>query len=291
MWRVNKRYLYDDMFVTQSQGTSSFNPTSTDEFILQDKSLDYRVLNFAGSTFNENNTSYHHKSIGGYHAAKLQRYQDMIDCHISGEMRALYNDIIVNNGVMDSIDGGRYRVLNMLNTKYVIFPAGRNGETIPLENPFAYGNAWFVGNVKYVDNANDEIKYVGEVDTRATAVVDKRFSSIIGEKPKCGVEGSSIKLTDYAPNHLVYEADAETDGVVVFSEIYYPGWEVTVDGKSVELARADYILRALPLAAGHHKIEMSFEPKSIVVTDGIAYAAYVALIIGAVVLIVRARKK
>jgi hypothetical protein len=291
MWRVNKRYLYDDMFVTQSQGTSSFNPTSTDEFILQDKSLDYRVLNFAGSTFNENNTSYHHKSIGGYHAAKLQRYQDMIDCHISGEMRALYNDIIVNNGVMDSIDGGRYRVLNMLNTKYVIFPAGRNGETIPLENPFAYGNAWFVGNVKYVDNANDEIKYVGEVDTRATAVVDKRFSSIIGEKPKCGVEGSSIKLTDYAPNHLVYEADAATDGVVVFSEIYYPGWEATVDGKSVELARADYILRALPLAAGHHKIEMSFEPKSIVVTDGIAYAAYVVLIIGAVVLIVRARKK
>jgi hypothetical protein len=291
MWRVNKRYLNDEMFVPKSEGTSTFALTPTDEYILQDKSLDYRVLNFAGSTFNENNTSYHHKSVGGYHAAKLQRYQDMIDYHISGEMKSLYNDIIVNNGEMDSIDGGRYRVLNMLNTKYIIFPAGRGGETIPLQNPFAYGNAWFVSDVKYVDDANEEIKALDEVSPREVAVVDRKFSNVIGDAPKCVVDGNNIKLTAYAPNKLSYEVDAAADGVVVFSEIYYPGWQATIDGEAVELARADYILRALPVKAGHHKIEMNFAPKSIAVTDGIAYAAYVLLIIGAAVLIVRAKKQ
>jgi hypothetical protein len=291
MWRVNKRYLHDDMFVPKSEGASGFALTPTDEFILQDKSLDYRVLNFAGSTFNENNTSYHHKSVGGYHAAKLQRYQDMIDLHISGEMKALYNDIIVNNGEMDSIDGGRYRVLNMLNTKYVILPTGRGGETIPLENPFAYGNAWFVGSVKYVADANEEIKALDDVSPREVAVVDSKFRSVLGDSPKCAVEGNSVKLVSYAPNKLSYDIEAAADGVVVFSEIYYPGWRVTVDGKEAELARADYILRALPVKAGSHKVEMSFNPKSIAVTDGIAYAAYAILIIGAVVLIVRSRKR
>jgi hypothetical protein len=291
MWRVNKRYLHDDMFVPQSDGTSTFALTPTDEFILQDKSLDYRVLNFAGSTFNENNTSYHHKSVGGYHAAKLQRYQDMIDRHIAPEMQDLYREVASAGGVMDSIDGGRYGVINMLNTKYLIFPAGQHGETLPVANPYAFGNAWFVDEVKYVDNADEEIAAVGQADLRHVAVVDKHFKSVVGDGAQRKAEGSSVKLTSYAPNKLTYDINAAADGVVVFSEIYYPGWQATVDGHEAEIARANYILRAMPLTAGHHKVEMRFEPGSIAVTDGIAYAAYAVLIIGAAVLIVRARRR
>ena len=157
MWGVNKRYLNDAQFVPHSIRTETFTKTNTDELILQDTSLDYRVLNFATSTFDDNNTSYWHKSVGGYHPAKLRRYQEMIEHHISPEMQAAYKAIATAGGEMDSVDANKFRILNMLNTKYFIFPAGQQRQTVPILNPHAYGNAWFVNKVQYVNNANEEI--------------------------------------------------------------------------------------------------------------------------------------
>ena len=148
MWGVNKRYLNDAQFVPHSIRTETFTKTNTDELILQDTSLDYRVLNFATSTFDDNNTSYWHKSVGGYHPAKLRRYQEMIEHHISPEMQAAYKAIATAGGEMDSVDANKFRILNMLNTKYFIFPAGQQRQTVPILNPHAYGNAWFVSKVQ-----------------------------------------------------------------------------------------------------------------------------------------------
>ena len=179
MWTVNKRYLHDDQFVPRSIRTETFNKTKADELILQDKSLDYRVLNFATSTFDENNTAYWHKSVGGYHAAKLRRYQEMIDHHIKPEMQAAFKEVAASGGEMDSVDAGKFQVLNMLNTKYFIFPVNQQGQTAPILNPYAYGNAWFVDKVQYVDNANEEIDAVGKVDLKNTAIVDVKFKDIL----------------------------------------------------------------------------------------------------------------
>lgn len=292
MWNVNKRYLYDEQFVPKSQQTESFRKTPTDEYILQDKSLDYRVLNFASDTFNENNTSYWHKSVGGYHAAKLRRYQEMIDHHIAREMQDTYKEVATAGGQMDSVDASKFRVLNMLNTKYFIFPAGERGETVPIANPYAYGNAWFVNKVEYVDNANEEIDALNAIDPRHTAVVDVKFKDALKGVTNGAADSlSAIKLTDYEPNRLTYETSSAKDGVVVFSEIYYPGWTATIDGKPADLARADYILRVMNVPAGKHTIEMQFDPKSIHVTESIAYGGLALLVIGVIVLVWRYRKK
>ncbi len=175
MWGVNKRYLNDAQFVPHSIRTETFTKTNTDELILQDTSLDYRVLNFATSTFDDNNTSYWHKSVGGYHPAKLRRYQEMIEHHISPEMQAAYKAIATAGGEMDSVDANKFRILNMLNTKYFIFPAGQQRQTVPILNPHAYGNAWFVNKVQYVNNANEEIDALDSIIPTETAVVDARF--------------------------------------------------------------------------------------------------------------------
>lgn len=292
MWSVNKRYLYDEQFVPRAIQTETFQKTPTDEQILQDKSLDYRVLNFATNTFNENSTSYWHKSIGGYHAAKLQRYQDMIDRHISPEMQAAYKEIATVGGQMDSVDASKFRVLNMLNAKYFIFPAGQQGQTVPILNPYAYGNAWFVDNVKYVANANGEIDAVGNTALQSTAIVDARFKSALKDADTGFKDSlSTIRLTSYEPNQLVYEVSTPKDGIVVFSEIYYPGWQATIDGKPADIARANYILRAMNVPAGKHTIEMRFDPKSLHVTEGIAYGALALMIIGVMALLIMNRKK
>lgn len=293
MWGVNKRYLNDGQFVPRSIQTDTFTKTQADELILQDTSLDYRVLNFATSTFQENNTSYWHKSVGGYHAAKLRRYQEMIERHISPEMQEAYRAIAAAGGEMDSVDAGKFRVLNMLNTKYFIFPAGQQGQTVPILNPHAYGNAWFVDKVQYVDNANQEIDALDNIVPTETAVVDARFKDALKGATDCNKDSlSSIRLTSYAPNRLVYETDNTRDGVVVFSEIYYPdGWQATIDGQPAELARADYILRSMYVPAGKHTIEMRFDPKSLHVTEGIAYGALALLVIGIMIVVLVARKK
>ncbi len=293
MWGGNKRYLNDAQFVPHSIRTETFTKTNTDELILQDTSLDYRVLNFATSTFDDNNTSYWHKSVGGYHPAKLRRYQEMIEHHISPEMQAAYKAIATAGGEMDSVDANKFRVLNMLNTKYFIFPAGQQRQTVPILNPHAYGNAWFVNKVQYVNNANEEIDALDSIIPTETAVVDARFKDVLkGATESYKDSLSSIRLTSYAPNRLTYETNNAQDGIAVFSEIYYPdGWHVTIDGQPAELARADYILRTMYVPAGQHTIEMRFDPTSLHVTEGIAYGALALLVIGIIVAVLITKRK
>ena len=292
MWSVNKRYLYDEQFIPKSEQTATFRKTQTDELILQDPSLDYRVLNFAGNTFEENNTSYWHKSVGGYHAAKLRRYQEMIDHHIAKEMQAAYQEVATAGGQMDSVNAAKFPVLNMLNTKYFIFPAGQQGQTVPIENPYTFGNAWFIDKIQYANNANEEIDAIGQVDLQQTAIVDSKFKEALkGVNEGYKDSLSTIRLTSYEPNQLVYETSSPQDGIVVFSEIYYPGWTATIDGKPADIARADYILRAMNVPAGKHTIEMRFDPQSLHITEGIAYGAMALLLVGVIILIWIYRKK
>lgn len=292
MWSVNKRYLYDEQFIPKSEQTATFRKTQTDELILQDPSLDYRVLNFAGNTFEENNTSYWHKSVGGYHAAKLRRYQEMIDHHIAKEMQAAYQEVATAGGQMDSVNAAKFPVLNMLNTKYFIFPAGQQGQTVPIENPYTFGNAWFIDKIQYVNNANEEIDAIGQVDLQQTAIVDSKFKEALkGVNEGYKDSLSTIRLTSYEPNQLVYETSSPQDGIVVFSEIYYPGWTAAIDGKPADIARADYILRAMNVPAGKHTIEMRFDPQSLHITEGIAYGAMALLLVGVIILIWIYRKK
>lgn len=284
MWTVNKRYLNDGLFVPKSQRTEAFVKTQADEIILQDTAQNYRVLNFVGfpgNTFNENNTAYWHKSVGGYHAAKLRRYQEMIDHHIMPEMEATYREVAQASGRMDSVDASKFRVLNMLNTKYFIFPAGKDGQPVPVVNPYAYGNAWFVDRVQYVKDANEEIAALNTVVPTETAVVDAKFKDALTGWSEGHKDAESVvQLTSYEPNRLTYHVSSAKGGVVVFSEIYYPGWQAMIDGAPVDIARADYILRAMHVPSGSHTIEMWFEPQSIRVTETIAYVALALLVIG-----------
>ena len=278
MWQVNKRYLNDEMFVENSIRQAPQQKTATDELILRDKSLDYRVLNLASNTFNENETSYYHKSIGGYHAAKLRRYQEMIDAYISPEMERMIKVVAMAGGDMSKVNGDSiYPVLNMLNTKYIIFPL-QGEQTVPIQNPYAYGNAWFVDKIDYVNNANEEIERVGKIDLRHAAVADVKFKEQLGEAKK--QKGNAIvTITSYEPNQLTYDATSTDGGVIVFSEIFYPGWTATIDGQPAELGRVNYILRALNVKPGTHKIELSFRPKSVNTTESIAYIAFAVLIL------------
>ena len=278
LWTVNKRYLNDEMFVPKSEREAPQQKTQTDELILRDQNLDYRVLNLASNTFNENETSYYHKSVGGYHAAKLRRYQEMIEAYINPEMQALFKGVSEAGGDMTQLNGDSIcPVLNMLNTRYFILPL-QGGQTVPIQNPYAYGNAWFVDKLNYVNNANEEIAAVGKLDLRHQAVADARFKEQLGEAAVQDT-ASVVTITSYEPNRLTYDVNSGKGGVLVFSEIYYPGWEAKVDGQPVELGRVDYILRALNVQPGKHQVELSFFPKSVNLTETIAYIAYVLLIL------------
>jgi membrane protein len=278
MWQVNKRYLNDEMFVEKSVREQAQPMTQTDRQILQDKSLDYRVLNLASNTFNENETSYYHKSIGGYHAAKLRRYQELIDAYISPEMQKMMPAIAKAGGDMTKVNGDSlFPVLNMLNAKYFIVPLQAN-QTVAIENPYVYGNAWFVDKVTYVKNANEELDTLGKLNLRHEAVADARFQSQLGES-KNQDSTSIVKLTAYEPNQLTYDVRSATGGIVVFSEIFYPEWTATVDGKPVEIGRVDYVLRALNVDKGHHKVVLTFDPKSVKQTETVAYLSYGVLLL------------
>lgn len=278
MWQVNKRYLNDEMFVEKSVREQAQPMTQTDRQILQDKSLDYRVLNLASNTFNENETSYYHKSIGGYHAAKLRRYQELIDAYISPEMQKMMPAIAKAGGDMTKVNGDSlFPVLNMLNAKYFIVPLQAN-QTVAIENPYVYGNAWFVDKVTYVKNANEELDALGKLNLRHEAVADARFQSQLGES-KSQDSTSIVKLTAYEPNQLTYDVRSATGGIVVFSEIFYPEWTATVDGKPVEIGRVDYVLRALNVDKGHHKVVLTFDPKSVKQTETVAYLSYGVLLL------------
>ena len=278
LWQVDKRYLNDEMFVPKSERDTPQEATATDIEILKDKSLSYRVLNFSSGAFNENTTSYFHKSIGGYHPAKLRRYQEMIDKYIAPEMQAAMQAIGSKGGVMSEVDGRKvFPVLNMLNAKYFIVPLQGNATT-QLQNPYAQGNGWFVDKLTYVADANAEYAEVGKIDVSHEAVADKKFEAVLGQTA-ANDSTASVVLTKYEPNSLTYTVNSAKGGVVVFSEVYYPGWSATIDGQAAELGRVNYILRALNVKAGKHEVVLEFHPSSISTTETIAYVALVALLL------------
>ena len=290
LWQVDKRYLNDEMFVPKSERDTPQQATATDLQILKDKSLSYRVLNFASGAFNENNTSYFHKSIGGYHPAKLRRYQEMIDKYIAPEMQTAMQAIANKGGVMSEVEGRKlFPILNMLNAKYFIVPLQGNATT-SIQNPYAQGNGWFVDKLTYVADANAEYAGVGKIDVSHEAVADKKFEPILGQT-QTNDSTARVVLTKYEPNNMTYTVNSTKGGVVVFSEVYYPGWTATIDGQPAELGRVNYILRALNVKAGKHEVVLDFHPTSISTTETIAYAALIVLLLAICVAIYSEKKK
>lgn len=282
MYSVNRRYLNDDNFQEPTANERQFAKTSADEMILRDKSLDYRVLNLSRNTFNENETAFYHKSIGGYHPAKLGRYQDLIVTSISPEIQDLMQSFGASKGDISRLDFKTIcPVLNMLNDKYFILGT-QDGQQFAVQNPAAFGNAWFVNKLQYVNTPNEEIAMLKAIDPRKVAVVDKQYEKALAGALSPGTMDSlsSVKLTQYAPNELHYQTSSKQGAVAVFSEIYYPGWKATIDGKPLELGRVNYVLRAAYIPAGQHKIMMEFRPASVKITEAIAYAALVLLALG-----------
>ncbi len=271
MWGVNRRYLNDDMFVTPRTPQQSIPMTVADECILKDTDPYYRVLNLTVNTFNDNTTSFYHKSIGGYHAAKLRRYQELIEEHITPEIRSL--------STVDKL--AECNVLNMLNTKYLI----SNPQAAPVMNPYACGNAWFVDEVRYVENADAEIKGLHGLDTHHKAVADKAFEGTLGKAVADST--ATVTLTTYEANRLDFKAQSKKGGVIVFSDIYYPGWTCTVDGNPVSIGRVNYVLRAIHIEPGTHEIVMTFDPQTLHTTEAIAKTALALLAIILLWLVVR----
>jgi len=275
MFGVNRRYLNNDNFVRASQVDVPFKPSKANLFILNDKDLDYRVLDITQSTFNDASTSYFHKSIGGYHGAKLQRYQDIIEYYIQGEIESIYK-VLSDKPTMEKINNLFYQqqVLNMLNTKYVIY----NPDGQPLINPAAFGGAWFVDTAMVVNSPDEEIAALAKVDLRTVAVVDQRFAD---QLTRIGQDGeSAIQLTDYQPNHLTYQTESANDRLAVFSEIYFAnGWNAYLDGVKAPYLRANYILRAMNIPAGKHTIDFKFEPAVWKVGEPISLVASLILIL------------
>ena len=299
MWSVDKRYLNDGMFQPKDDVDQPIAKTVADDQIMKDKGLDYRVLNMTTNTFNENNTSYYHKSIGGYHAAKLRRYQELIDHYIAPEMQNM-NKVLAPGNLSQRSDNmiqvtdkaNAMPALNILNMKYLSVRQ-QGQEPVPVENKSAMGNAWFVNKVDFVDNANEEIDKIGKIDLHHEAVADKKFQSALGNS---ATNDSTAKatLTDYAPNNLKYDVSSKNGGVIVFSEIYYPEWTATVDGQPAEVGRVNYVLRAINVKPGNHKVVLDFHPKSITTTETVSYIASALLILAIILLIVgevRNRKK
>lgn len=290
MWQVDKRYLNDAMFVNADVRDLPQPMTEVDKEILKDKSLDYRVLNLASNTFNENETSYYHKSIGGYHPAKLRRYQELIEQYIHPEMQQTMSAIVEAGGDMNAIGRDVYPVLNMLNTKYFIVPL-QGGHSFPLQNPHAFGNAWYIDDIKYVENANAELEGMKGIDLRHTAIADRKYKEALGKATPQDTT-ATVNITAYQPNRLSYTAESEKGGIVVFSEIFYPGWTATVDGTPVEVGRVNYVLRAIKVPAGKHDIVLDFHPKSLKITETVAYSGYAVLLAVIIFLAIsRMRKK
>lgn len=249
LFTINKRYLDTESFTEAVNNVANFNPRIVDRQILADTAQNYRV--FDTQRFAEAMPSYFHKCIGGYHAAKLTRYQDLIDRQISR---------------------GNREVINMLNTKYVIY-----NDSVASINPDALGNAWFVDTLTYVNGANEEMNALDHLHTATQAVADQRFATVLGKAKPVEV-GDTIYETTYAPNALTYSATTKHGGVAVFSEVYFPwGWKAEIDGKEVEIARVNYVLRALNIPAGHHTITFRFDPPSVRTADTIATIAIVLI--------------
>ncbi|MBN1340105.1 MAG: YfhO family protein, partial [Bacteroidales bacterium] len=252
MWSVNKRYLNDDNFISGKKMENPYAKSSADEIILKDSDPNFRVLNLTADPFADASTSYFHKSIGGYHGAKLRRYQE------------LYNHQIQENNM---------KVLNMLNTKYFI-RADKDKKAVAIPNMQALGNAWFVQNIQWVENADEELDALTGFDPETTAVIDKRFQPLIGDFLPDYDSAALIKLSAYAPNKLEYQVNTSKDQLAVFSEIYYDkGWNAYIDDEKAPHFRADYVLRAMVLPAGKHHLVFRFEPKVFVTGEKISFSA------------------
>ena len=274
MFPINKRYLNNDNFIDSRRFEKPFVMSEIDKQILQDNSLNYRVMDLTKNTFNDASTSYFHKSIGGYHGAKLRRYQDIINHYLGGN--SVGND-------------GFWNVLNMLNTKYLIYPQGN--KPVANINPDAFGNAWIVSDIKWVTTPNEEIAAIENTDVKTTAIVNDEFRNVIGDFNPSSVSGT-IKLDSYKPNELVYSFNSSKDELVVFSEIWTnKGWTLWIDGKESPLIRADYILRAAVIPAGNHEIMMRYEPKIWKVGNTIQFISSLILILGLIAAIVVTYRK
>jgi len=260
LWPVADRYFNKKNFVAKAQYDAPPEKSAADEQILEDKSLDYRVLNLSVSTWNDAATSYYHKSIGGYHGAKLKKYQEMIDFHLDKEINQFYtglNSAVQNDSLME-IHMAQLGVLNMLNTKYIIVPTKE--QTVPIKNPQANGNAWFIKNIKTVASADSEIVGLYHINTKREAIIQQKHKDLATVNATYDNSGK-ITLQSYKPNDLVYESDSKAKGFAVFSEIYYPkGWNAYIDGTLTPHTCVDYVLRGMEVPAGKHKIEFKFEP-------------------------------
>ena len=282
LWTVDARYLNDKSFITKEQNMQSItSKTAADDEILKDSDINYRVLNLTVNTFNDAATSYYHKSIGGYHGAKLKKYAELIDFHIDNEIKSFYKDAnksFASDSAMKVLFGN-LQILNMLNAKYFILPGGENNAEIPLKNPMVNGNAWLVEKIVSVENANEEIISLGKIDTKKEAVSQENFIKSLGLKLNYSAKGN-IKLISYQPNNLVYQSETSSDEFAVFSEIYYPkGWNAYIDGQLKEHASVNYLLRGLAIPAGKHKIEFKFEPVTYTNGNNIATIGSILLII------------
>jgi hypothetical protein len=279
MWTVDKRYLDADRFERPSTIQKSFQPSVADAFILKDAS-DNRVLNLSVSPFNDNSTtSYFHKSIGGYHGAKMERYSELIDTCIYPELAefsAAAKKATSLEELQAAFTKSNLPALNMLNTKYLIF----NPSSQPLVNPNALGNAWFVEKVVMIENANKEISAIKSIDPSKEATVDNAFKSQITKTSYPIHENEKIQLTSYQPNELIYKSSSTEEKLAVFSEIYYPaGWKCYLDGKETKYFRADWVLRAMIVPAGDHEIKFTFIPSSYYTGNKISLASSILLIL------------
>lgn len=282
--QVDKKYLNDGSFTSPMVMEQKYAETPADTEILKDKSY-YRVANLGGgNTFNEtsNATSYYHHSIGGYHAAKLRRYQDLITYRLTPEIQALWSAVAEADGNMAMVPGDSIApVLNMLNTKYFIF--GQGAQSMALRNPYANGNAWFVSKLSFVKNADAEIAALKGLDTKHEAVADESFKA---QLDGTALGQGSVEFLSYEPNELKYEVESTKGGLLVFSEIYYPGWKAMIDGQEVELGRVNYVLRALKVPAGKHEIVLEFRPVTLSVTNSIAWSALAIILIFMVIALI-----
>lgn len=259
---VGKRYLDSGDFTSKSAYDQYFATTPADELILKETSKDYRVLNLAANTFNDAKTSYFHKSVGGYHAAKLRRYQEIIEQQLTQGDSAKRSPFPFNKSVVD-----------MLNTKYIIAPNEKQGQQV-FPNPQAMDNAWFADSIRMVNNADEEMAALNSFNPATTVIVDKRFSSQLNGLIPSHDSLATVVLESYAPNHLVYKSKSSRENVVVFAEIYYqPGWNAFIDDKKTDHFRCNYILRGMRVPAGDHTIEFRFEPQSFFTGEKVAYAS------------------
>lgn len=275
MWPVDKRFFNDSNFVSPKQFKNQFTTLPYEKAIMADTDPHFRVINLAGNTFNDSRTSYNLKSLGGYSAAKLRRYQDIIEVYLSK---------------------ASLEVMSMLNAKYII-TKGEDGRETPMLNPGALGNAWYVTSLSLASTPKEECTALGNVDLSNTIVVGSDYSQYVtGFKP--AAQGSEIKLTSYAPDVLTYKTESSSDGTVVFSEIFYPyGWKAFIDGKPADIFRANYLLRAMNIPAGQHDIRMEFRPDSVRKGNTIAtvcilimYATVLGVIAGTLIKRGRQRK-